>query len=120
MDAGWTPRENNESPLDEHRITGTSHTPTGRAGLRIEDSIDVPEYFQGLERRRTFPRYVTQASSLLLDAFIKVRKTVDDMAQFLKEKEDEIKHKEFYVEEFNSTSCKPRGRSREGGSHCKN
>ena len=82
-----------------------------------------------MERRRTFPRYVTQASSLLLDAFIKVRKTVDDMAQFLKEKEDEIKHKvkedeikhkEFYVEEFNSISCKPRGRSHEGGSHCKN
>ena len=64
-----------------------------------------------MERRTTFPRCGTQTSSLLLDAFNKVRKAIDDMvAQFLKEKEDEIKQKEFCVEEFNSTSCKLRGR----------
>ena len=64
-----------------------------------------------MERRTTLPCCGTQTSSLLLDAFNKVRKAIDDMvAQFLKEKEDEIKQKEFCVEEFNSTSCKPRGR----------
>ena len=31
------------------------------------------------------------------------------VAQFFNEKEDEIEHNVFCVEDFNSTSCKPRG-----------
>ena len=49
-----------------------------------------------MERRTTLPRYGTRTSSLLLDAFTKVKKAIDDIvAQLLKEKEDEIKHKDF-------------------------
>jgi len=38
-----------------------------------------------------------------LDAFTRVKKAIDDMvAQLLKEKEDEIKHKDWCVDEFNT------------------
>merc|ERR1719330_1185649 len=49
------------------------------------------------------PRLSTLAYRVKLDAFTRVKKAIDDMvAQLLKEKEDEIKHKDFCVDEFNS------------------
>merc|ERR1719207_257848 len=44
---------------------------------------------------------MTLAMSVKLDAFTKVKKAIDDMiAQLLKEKQDEIKLKDFCVESF--------------------
>merc|ERR1740133_213698 len=49
------------------------------------------------------PRLATLAVRVRLDAFVRVKKAIDDMiAQLLKEKEDEIKHKDFCVDEFNT------------------
>merc|ERR1712113_4690 len=49
------------------------------------------------------PRLATLAVRVRLDAFTRVKKAIDDMVtQLLKEKEDEIKHKDFCVDEFNS------------------
>eukprot|EP00427_Karlodinium_veneficum_P036081 CAMPEP_0169299638 /NCGR_PEP_ID=MMETSP1016-20121227/67162_1 /TAXON_ID=342587 /ORGANISM="Karlodinium micrum, Strain CCMP2283" /LENGTH=695 /DNA_ID=CAMNT_0009391873 /DNA_START=56 /DNA_END=2143 /DNA_ORIENTATION=- len=49
------------------------------------------------------PRLATLAEQVKLDAFTRVKKAIDDMvAQLLKEKEDEIKHKDFCTDEFNS------------------
>jgi len=49
------------------------------------------------------PRLAILAVRVRLDAFTRVKKAIDDMiATLLKEKEDEIKHKDFCVEEFNS------------------
>merc|ERR1719353_2878318 len=49
------------------------------------------------------PRLAAIAMRVRLDAFEKVKKAIDDMvSQLLKEKEDEIKHKDFCVEEFNT------------------
>merc|ERR1719182_262077 len=49
------------------------------------------------------PRLATLAVRVRLDAFTRVKKAIDDMvAQLLKEKEDEIKHKDFCTDEFNS------------------
>jgi predicted neutral ceramidase superfamily lipid hydrolase len=48
------------------------------------------------------PRLATLATQVRLDAFVRVKKAIDDMiAQLLKEKEDEIKHKDFCVDGFN-------------------
>merc|ERR1719443_1196556 len=48
------------------------------------------------------PRLAALASRIRLDAFTKVKEAIDDMiAQPLKEKADEIKHKDFCVDEFN-------------------
>merc|ERR1712226_1839511 len=48
------------------------------------------------------------------DAFTRVKKAIDDMvAQLLKEKEDEIKHKDFCVEEFNTNQLQTEKKERE-------
>jgi len=47
------------------------------------------------------PKLATLAYRIRLDAFTKVKKAIDDMvAQLLKEKADEIKHRDFCVDEF--------------------
>lgn len=48
------------------------------------------------------PRLATLAIQVKLDGFERVKKAIDDMVvQLLKEKEDESKHKDFCVDEFN-------------------
>merc|ERR1719456_1774030 len=60
------------------------------------------------------PRLATLAVRVRLDAFTKVKKAIDDMvAQLLKEKEDEIKHKDFCVEEFNTNELQTEKKERE-------
>merc|ERR1719191_356429 len=49
------------------------------------------------------PRLAAIAMKVKLDAFVRVKKAIDDMiAQLTAEKQDEIKHKDFCVEEFNT------------------
>merc|ERR1719343_1597279 len=53
--------------------------------------------------RLNSPKLATLAYKVRLDAFTPVKKAIDDMiAALLKEKEDEIKHKDFCVDEFNT------------------
>merc|ERR1712072_1016765 len=60
------------------------------------------------------PRLATLAVRVRLDAFTRVKKAIDDMvAQLLKEKEDEIKHKDFCVEEFNKNELQTEKKERE-------
>jgi hypothetical protein len=60
------------------------------------------------------PRLSTLASQVKLDAFTRVKKAIDDMVtQLLKEKEDEIKHKDFCVEEFNTNQLQTEKKERE-------
>merc|ERR1719414_2254300 len=60
------------------------------------------------------PRLATLAYKVRLDAFTRVKKAIDDMiAQLLKEKEDEIKHKDFCVEEFNTNQLQTEKKERE-------
>jgi len=62
------------------------------------------------------PRLSTLATQARMDAFAKVKKSVEDMIEkLLKEQKDEIKHKDFCIEEINSnerdTEMKERDRS---------
>merc|ERR1719420_2897466 len=60
------------------------------------------------------PRLATLATQVRLDAFTRVKKAIDDMiAQLLKEKEDEIKHKDFCVDEFNTNQLQTEKKERE-------
>merc|ERR1719277_1379784 len=60
------------------------------------------------------PRLATLATRVRLDAFTKVKKAIDDMvAQLLKEKADEIKHKDFCVDEFNTNQLQTEKKDRE-------
>jgi len=54
-----------------------------------------------IAKKNNNPRLMTLAMNVKLDAFTKVKKAIDDMiAQLLKEKQDEIKLKDFCVESF--------------------
>jgi len=60
------------------------------------------------------PRLATLAYQMKLDAFTRVKKAIDDMiAQLLKEKEDEIKHKDFCTGEFNANQLHTEKKERE-------
>jgi len=60
------------------------------------------------------PRLATLAYQVKLDAFTRVQKAIDDMiAQLLKEKEAEIKHKDFCVDEFNTNQLQTENKERE-------
>merc|ERR1712039_197180 len=60
------------------------------------------------------PRLATLAYKVRLDAFTRVKKAIDDMiAQLLQEKQDEIKHKDFCVDEFNSNQLETEKKERE-------
>jgi len=60
------------------------------------------------------PRLSAIATKVRLDAFTRVKKAIDDMvAQLLKEKEDEIKHKDFCVDEFNTNQLQTEKKDRE-------
>merc|ERR1719183_1188211 len=60
------------------------------------------------------PRLAAIAMRVRLDAFEKVKTAIDDMvSQLLKEKEDEIKHKDFCVEEFNTNQLQTEEKERE-------
>lgn len=52
-------------------------------------------------RKANSPRMAAIAVRARLDAFTRVKKAIDDMvAQLLKEKDDEIKHRDFCIDEF--------------------
>jgi len=60
------------------------------------------------------PKLSTLAYQVKLDAFTRVKKAIDDMiAQMLKEKADEIKHRDFCVDEFNSNQLQTEKKDRE-------
>merc|ERR1712060_791798 len=60
------------------------------------------------------PRLATLAFKVRLDAFTRVKKAIDDMiAQLLKEKNDEIKHKDFCVDELNTNQLQTEKKERE-------
>jgi len=59
------------------------------------------------------PRLSALAYQVRLDAFTRVKKAIDDMiAQLMKEKTDEIKHKDFCVDEFNTNQLQTEKKER--------
>jgi len=60
------------------------------------------------------PKLATLATKVRLDAFEKVKKAIDDMvAQLVKEKADEIKHRDFCTGEFNENQLQTERKARE-------
>merc|ERR1711866_9242 len=65
-------------------------------------------------RKLQSPRLATLATKVRLDAFTRVKKAIDDMiAQLLTEKADEIKHKDFCVDELNTNQLQTEKKERE-------
>jgi len=67
-----------------------------------------------IAQRLHSPRLSTLAYQVKIDAFVRVKKAIDDMiAELLKEKADEIKHKDFCVDEFNTNQLQTEKKERE-------
>merc|ERR1719434_671439 len=75
---------------------------------------DAAKLLSSVASKLQSPRLATLAVRVRLDAFTRVKKAIDDMiAQLLKEKADEIKHKDFCVEEFNTNELQTQKKERE-------
>eukprot|EP00927_Polykrikos_kofoidii_P047441 TRINITY_DN415_c0_g1_i1.p1 TRINITY_DN415_c0_g1~~TRINITY_DN415_c0_g1_i1.p1 ORF type:complete len:699 (+),score=186.18 TRINITY_DN415_c0_g1_i1:73-2169(+) len=91
-------------------IQGSSVTEGASSKLRTKAS----KMLSDVSRKLQSPRLATLAVQVRLDAFTRVKKAIDDMiAQLLIEKEDEIKHKDFCVDEFNTNQLQTERKARE-------
>merc|ERR1712051_725907 len=76
--------------------------------------LQASKLLSDVAKKLNNPRLSTLAYRVKLDAFTRVKKMIDEMiAQLLKEKEDEIKHKDFCVDEFNSNQLQTEKKERE-------
>jgi len=81
---------------------------------RSERRSKAAAVLSSVAKKLDSPRLAAIAAKVRLDAFTKVKKAIDDMvAQLLKEKADEIKHKDFCVEEFNTNQLQTEKKDRE-------
>jgi len=81
--------------------------------MHSERRTQASKLLSAVAQKFNNPRLATLAVRVRLDAFTRVKKAIDDMvAQLLKEKEDEIKHKDFCVEEFNSNELQTEKKER--------
>merc|ERR1719183_2337511 len=81
--------------------------------MQSERRTQAAKILSAAARKSQNPRLATLAVRVRLDAFTRVKKAIDDMvSQLLKEKEDEIKHKDFCVDEFNSNELQTEKKER--------
>jgi len=82
--------------------------------MHSERRSKAAQLLAAVANKMNSPRLAAIATQVRLDAFVKVKKAIDDMvAQLLVEKADEIKHKDFCVEEFNSNQLQTEKKDRE-------
>merc|ERR1712242_173337 len=76
--------------------------------------LQASKLLSDVAKKLNNPKLSNLAYRVRLDAFTRVKKAIDDMVtQLLKEKEDEIKHKDFCVDEFNTNQLQTEKKERE-------
>merc|ERR1719174_3654643 len=81
--------------------------------VRSERRTKAAAVLSSVAKKLNSPRLSAIAAKVRLDAFTRVKKAIDDMvAQLLKEKADEIKHKDFCVDEFNTNQLQTEKKER--------
>merc|ERR1711988_195848 len=102
---------------DAHDLFTKTFNPSlvqAESTMHSERRAQASKLLSAVARKTQNPRLATLAVRVRLDAFTRVKKAIDDMvAQLLKEKEDEIKHKDFCVEEFNQNELQTEKKERE-------
>jgi len=79
-----------------------------------ERRTKASEVLSRIAQKVNSPRLAAIAMRVKLDAFVRVKKAIDDMvAALLKEKADEIKHKDFCTEEFNTNQLQTEEKERQ-------
>merc|ERR1719395_273345 len=80
----------------------TSAQTSAMKTLKSKKRTDASKLLTAVARKYNNPKLMTLAMKVRLDAFEKVKQAIDDMiAELLKQKEDEIKQKDFCVDGFN-------------------
>merc|ERR1719453_333410 len=83
------------------------------SSMHSERRSQASKLLSAVAQKVQSPRLATLAVRVRLDAFTRVKKAIDDMvSQLLKEKEDEIKHKDFCVDEFNTNEMQTEKKDR--------
>merc|ERR1711957_3910 len=81
--------------------------------VRSERRTKAAEVLSRVAKKLNSPRLSAIATKVRLDAFVRVKKAIDVMvAQLLTEKADEIKHKDFCVDEFNTNQLQTEKKDR--------
>merc|ERR1719454_2542450 len=84
------------------------------SAMHSERRTEASNLLSAVAKKVQNPRLATLAVRVRLDAFTRVKKAIDDMvAQLTKEKADEIKHKDFCVDEFNTNELQTEKKERE-------
>merc|ERR1719321_1576718 len=82
--------------------------------LKSKRRANASKLLADVARKFNNPNLMTLAMKVRLDAFEKVKQAIDDMiAELLKQKEDEIKQKDFCVEGFNENEKMTNEKTRE-------
>merc|ERR1719171_307538 len=82
--------------------------------MHSERRAQASKLLSAIAQKVQNPRLATLAVRVRLDAFTRVKKAIDDMVgALLKEKEDEIKHKDFCTDEFNKNQLQTERKDRE-------
>merc|ERR1719390_191008 len=83
------------------------------SAMHSERRDEASKLLSAVAQKVQNPRLATLAVRVRLDAFTRVKKAIDDMvAQLTKEKADEIKHKDFCVDEFNTNELQTEKKER--------
>merc|ERR1711865_686769 len=99
---------------DAHDLfTKTFNFMQKESSMHSERRTQASKLLSAAAQKLQNPRLATLAMRVKLDAFTRVKKAIDDMvAQLTKEKEDEIKHKDFCVDEFNTNELQTEKKER--------
>merc|ERR1711865_610151 len=99
---------------DAHDLfTKTFNFVQKESSMHSERRTQASKLLSAVAQKLQNPRLATLAMRVKLDAFTRVKKAIDDMvAQLTKEKEDEIKHKDFCVDEFNTNELQTEKKER--------
>merc|ERR1712085_42815 len=84
------------------------------ASANSERRTAASKLLSSVAQKFNSPRLANLAYRVKLDAFTRVKKAIDDMvSQLLQEKADEIKHKDFCVDEFNTNQLQTEKKDRQ-------
>jgi len=100
---------------DAHDLfTRTFNPAFVQVGVTSKRREEASKLLSRVAKKLNSPRLSALAYRVRLDAFTRVKKAIDDMiAQLIKEKADEIKHKDFCVDEFNKNQMSTEKKQRE-------
>jgi len=100
---------------DAHDLfTRTFNPAFVQVGVTSKRREEASKLLSRVAKKLNSPRLSALAYRVRLDAFTRVKKAIDDMiTQLIKEKADEIKHKDFCVDEFNTNQLQTEKKERE-------